>query len=160
MAARIPPSEQERLESLRTSHLQSAIKVFTELCDGFERIDMVRLSMFDGEMLRRAYLYRGDCAYYLGDLELAIRLYDFAARKYSLHHSSMYALVQIVNCYAELGLVTRARTAHRRALVRLEQLPETTFFAPDSLRDRNAWERWLENHPVAPTKTASALPTG
>ena len=158
--ARIPPSERNRMEERRRSHFQMAITHYTALCDAFEQIDQKRQNRLERDMLRRAYLYRGDCAFQIGDFELAIQLYDYSARKYRVHHSSMYALVQIVNSYNELGMKERAQTAHRRALVRLEQLPDEIFSAPDSLMDREAWERWLENSPVAPKKTVSALPVG
>ena len=55
----------------------------------------------------------------------------------------MTALIQIVNCYSNLGDTDRARAAHRRALLRLEELPDEAFEAPDALLDRPAWERWL-----------------
>ena len=158
--ARIPPSERRRLEDMRGAHFQMAITHYTKLCDAFEQVDQKRLNRLERDMLRRSYLYRGDCAFQTGEYELAIQLYDYSVRKYSVHHSSMYALVQIVNSYNELGMKDRAQTAHRRALVRLKQLPDEAFSAPDSLMDREAWERWLENSPVAPEKTASALPVG
>src|SRR6185436_1523717 len=101
------------------------------------------------DMVRRAHLYRADCAFQLGEFEAAIELYDRAARLYSSHSSSMYALVQIVNCYNALKDVDRATAAHHRALVRLKQLPDTAFDSPDSLMNRAAWEQWLENSPVS-----------
>ena len=60
----------------------------------------------------------------------------------------MTALIQIVNCYVNLGDYKRAETAHRRALVRLKKLPDEAFDAEDALLDRDAWERWLQNMPV------------
>lgn len=159
-AARIPPSERRRLEEMRGTLFQMAITHYTKLCDAFEQVDQKRLNRLERDMLRRSYLYRGDCAFQIGEYELAIQLYDYSVRKYSVHHSSMYALVQIVNSYNELGMKARAQTAHRRALVRLKQLPDEAFSAPDSLMDREAWERWLENSPVAPEKTASAMSVG
>jgi tetratricopeptide (TPR) repeat protein len=110
-------------------------------------------------MLRRAHLYRADCAFHLGFLEQAIELYDRAARLYSAHAASMYALVQIVNCYNQLNDEERAGAAHRRALVRLKQLPDSAFDSPESLMNRAAWERWLDNSPVG-TTLSSAAKTG
>lgn len=155
---RIAPSERNRLENNRRIFFQDAVDLFTQICDTFEQVDMLKLHPFEQGILRQAYFYRADCAFFLEDYERAIRLYDYAARRYSTHHSSMYALIQIVNSYDQLGSVEQAQVAHRRALVRLEQLPPATFDSPESLMDRQAWERWLENSPVAVGKTASALP--
>ena len=60
----------------------------------------------------------------------------------------MTALIQIVNCYSNLGDAARAQAAHRRALLRLDALPDEAFEASDALLDRAAWERWLKNMPV------------
>ena len=68
----------------------------------------------------------------------------------------MTALIQIVNCYVSLGDTNRARTAHRRALVRLNKLPDEAFEEPDALLDRAAWEQWLKNMPVDDISTAAA----
>jgi hypothetical protein len=67
----------------------------------------------------------------------------------------MYALVQIVNCYAALGDEQRAAAAHHRALQRLKQLPDQAFATPEALLDRAAWERWLTNNPVGPAPAPS-----
>lgn len=155
---RLPPSERDRLAQVRDGHLRQAIERYAAVCESQERVDADRRSEPQRDLLRQGYLYQADCLFHLGDFLAAIEMYDFAARKFSMHHSSMYALVQIVNCYSELGQAEDARTAHRRALVRLDQLPPNTFDAPDSLMNREAWERWLRNSPVAPRHTASALP--
>ena len=68
----------------------------------------------------------------------------------------MTALMQIVACYRRLGDTARAGTAHDRALSRLKQLPDEAFSAPGTLMDRGAWQRWLENTPVGPPRSASA----
>ncbi len=68
----------------------------------------------------------------------------------------MTALIQIVNCYAALGDRNRQRTAHARALVRLKKLPDEAFDEDDSLLDRDAWERWLQNMPAGDAQSASA----
>lgn len=155
---RLAPKERERLDRLRREHLQLGIQYYAAVCEGaLSGVKAVR-SRLEADLQRRGFLYQADCLFHLDDFEAAITLYDFTSRKYSLHHSSMYALVQIVNCFSNLGQIDRAQTAHRRALVRLEQLPPDTFSAADSLMTRDAWERWLENSPVAPGRTASALP--
>ena len=155
---RIAPSERERLNDLRRTHFMMAIQHYTTVCQGDDTSINASRSRLEAELKRRSYLYQADSLVYLKDYPAAIEMYDFTARKYSLHHSSMYALVQIVNCYSYMGETDRSQAAHRRAMVRLEQLPPETFDAPDSLMDREAWERWLENSPVAPGTSASAMP--
>jgi tetratricopeptide (TPR) repeat protein len=93
-------------------------------------------------------LYRADCAYELDRYEAAAALYDQAARRFGDHHSSMHALVQIINCYERLGDTRAADIAHRNALLRLQQLPDEAFSDPDVLMDRGAWEQWLRARPV------------
>ena len=74
---------------------------------------------------------------------------------YSSHHSSMHALVQIVNCYDRLGETRDADIAHHNALIRLRQLPDGAFRDPQSMMDRAAWERWLRDRPVGATAAAA-----
>ena len=101
------------------------------------------------------YLYRAESAYDLGRYAEAVEYFDQVAGRFAQHHSSMTALIQIVNCYVNLGDTIRARTAHHRALVRLNKLPDEAFDAEDALLDRKAWEQWLKNIPVDDTLTAA-----
>lgn len=151
-----PPAERRRLDELRREHLRTAMEMFERTCAVFDRQPMQALSDMELDLMRSAYLHRADCAFHLGEYERAIPLYEEAARRFSEHHSSMHALIQIVNCHAALGDEASAAAAHRRALVRLRQLRDDAFDAPDALMDRQAWERWLENAPVEPTRAASA----
>jgi tetratricopeptide (TPR) repeat protein len=149
------------LASQQTNYLQSAIDGFSIVCEGYAQRTSEEFAPAEQDQFRRARLYRADCAYHLGQYAQAIDLYDQVTRQYSAHHSSMYALIQIVNCYRALGDAERTEAAHRRALARLQQLPDGAFTAPDALMDRSAWERWLEFMPVGPTQTVSAnAPTG
>jgi tetratricopeptide (TPR) repeat protein len=100
---------------------------------------------------RLARLYFSDCAFELGAYHQAITEYESVARRYPKHHSSVYALVQIVNAYTNLESVSEAQAAHRRAMIRLGQIPESAFAEPDALMDRRAWERWIESSPVTTT---------
>ena len=109
------------------------------------------------QLLRYSFLYRADCARDLGDCAEAIEYYDKAAGRFPEHHSSMTALIEIVNCYKSLGDENRARTAHRRALTRLKKLDDDAFREPDALMDREAWERWLQNMPVDDTRPEIGL---
>ena len=157
----LPPSEQGRINALRTEQLQRALDLFAQMCEQFtvessQPASLAASAALEQDMLRRAHLYRSDCAFHLGYLEQAIELYDRSARLYSTHAASMYALVQIVNCYNQLKDTERAAAAHRRALVRLKQLPDSAFDAPESLMDRAAWERWLESSPVGTSLSSAA----
>jgi tetratricopeptide (TPR) repeat protein len=96
-------------------------------------------------ILRNSILYRGDCAFDLGDYELAIRHYDAAAQRLANEPASLVPMVQIVNCYAALGRLPEARTAHERAKARLKEIPETTWQGAAVPMDRRHWERWLES---------------
>ncbi len=148
----VTPQERQRLERLRVDHLKAAMDLFAAISETESR----GKRGITEQMLRHAFLYRADCAFELGMYPQAIAFYDDYAGRYSQHHSSMTALIQIVNCYSNLGDMGRADTAHRRAIARLGELPEEAFKVPDALLDRPAWERWLKNMPVGETQTASA----
>lgn len=150
------PGERRRLDEKRREHLRTAQVMFNDIAETYELQEQRRLDELDRERLRLAYLYRADCAYHLGRYEEAIAMYDQAARRYADHHSSMHALVQIVNAYSELGDSEAAQAAHRRALVRLERLRDEAFEEPGVIMDRQAWERWLEHAPIERTHAASA----
>ncbi|HRP62196.1 MAG TPA: tetratricopeptide repeat protein [Phycisphaerales bacterium] len=151
------PGERRRLDEQRREYLRRALELYQSVIAAYEnRAERQPLRTVQEELLRSAYVHRGDCAYGLGMYDDAVHFYDQAARAYPDHHSSIYALIQIINCFVELGDEERARTAHRRALVRLRQLRDDAFDAPDALFDRSAWERWLEHSPAAPVRSASA----
>lgn len=149
----VPPAERRRLEEARSSHLSTAADLFGQICTGDIAPQPLAGPRSAEQIVRYACLYRADCVFELELYTQAVELYDQFASRFSKHHSSMTALIQIVNCYSNLGDVNRARTAHRRALVRLKELPDEAFRDPDALLDRAAWERWLANIPI---ETASA----
>ena len=143
----LPPGERRRLEAQRSDHLQSASELFEAICDGAPAA-----AAGPEQLLRYACLYQADCAFELGRYADAVVRYDHVAGRFHRHHTSMTALIQIVNCYTNLGDLDRARAAHRRALLRLRELPDEAFKEPDALLDREAWERWLKNMPVGQNK--------
>jgi tetratricopeptide (TPR) repeat protein len=149
-------SRRQQLDDSRRESLRLAMNAFADVCRRYEELGTSRLSPIEADFLRHAWLYGADCAYYAGDYEAAVDRYDQVARRYAGHHSSMTALIQIVNCYHRMDDAERARAAHQRALVRLRQLPDEAFLAPDALLDREAWETWLRNSPLEPQRTASA----
>ncbi|MHC5023170.1 MAG: tetratricopeptide repeat protein [Planctomycetota bacterium] len=153
-AATLAPSERLRLSTLRTDQLRQAMQFFDLVVSEHELAPSTEPDPLGEDFLRSAFYYRADCSFELGLFEEAIEYYTQGARKYRDHHSSMHALIQIYNCYNELGDPDGANNAHRRALVRLSQLPDQAFEAPDALMDRQAWERWLRNSPVGPVAAA------
>jgi tetratricopeptide (TPR) repeat protein len=159
--ANMPPSEVGRLNAIRDDQLRMALDLFGQVSESIVADANGKAAMYQQHIIRRAALYRADCAFQLREFAQAIDLYDHAARQYSDHQSSMYALIQIVNAYNALGDSERAAAAHHRALVRLKQLPEEAFHPTEALMDRAAWEQWLESNPVSPARTAAAAaPTG
>jgi tetratricopeptide (TPR) repeat protein len=146
--ATLPPRQRAEREARALAHLESALAGFTQVVEGYAERDERELDLLQRDYQRNAVFSRGDCAYALERYRLAAALYDQAARQYGDHHSSMHALVQIVNCFTMLGELKDADIAHHNALIRLRQLPDEAFTDPRSLMDRDAWERWLQNRPV------------
>ncbi len=144
----LAPSERQRLGTLRAQQLEQALELYSELCRRDDPSGPPPTDYTQRRFIRDAYLYQGDCAFELELFDQAVQFYDATAQRFPEHHSSLTALIQIVNCYYKLGDPNRARVAHNRALVRLRQLPESVFEAPDSLLDRDAWARWLQNIPL------------
>lgn len=144
----LSPSERGRLTGLRSEHLQNAERLFASITSEHAPQPGHDMPAVLEDLVRRAHFYQADCAFELAQYDQAVELYESASRQYSGAASSMYALVQIVNCYAALGDGERAAAAHQRALLRLKQLPDSAFAEPDALMDRTAWERWLRNSPV------------
>ena len=153
-------SRRVELEALRTSHLQRGLLLFSRVRDAYEQLGEARLDTLQRDYLRMTYLAIGDCAYDLGEYPRAIELYDQAARRYPEHAASLIALIQIVNAYTQLGDHERARTAHHRAQVRLQQIPPEAFRTPEALMDETAWRQWLDALPpgVAVTRGVSDAP--
>jgi tetratricopeptide (TPR) repeat protein len=141
--------QQHRLLELRIDdEFESALIGFDRVCDGYLRLDPRRLNRLQRDFERNAWMYRADAAFELGRYELAVDLYDKAARRYAEHAASMHALVQIINCYELTGDARRAEVAHRNAVKRLAQLPDDVLDDPENLMDREAWERWLRRRPA------------
>jgi tetratricopeptide (TPR) repeat protein len=154
-ATDLTPSQRSSLTAERERSLRSAGATFDAVLATSES-KMISRDPAVAANIRHALLYRGDCAYRLGDFERAIAYFDRYARQYGDHHSSLTALIQIVNCYEELGQSQQASRAHERALFRLSQLPDQAFAEPDALMDRAAWERWMRNRPIGMQASATS----
>ncbi|RLS62090.1 MAG: hypothetical protein DWH97_12245 [Planctomycetota bacterium] len=141
---------QDRLKEARRAFEGSilALEARSDTLDGLSR-----------DMLREAHLGRAHSAFDLAQYEDSISLYEAVDRKYPEHASSMIALIQIVNACDALGDNTRADTAHRRAQLRLAQLPDDAFLVGGGILARESWERWLHNHPPSGSRLASEVPS-
>jgi len=148
----LPRSIVNEKEALRARHLVEAEGLFEQVIEGYDRVaveadDGAGPNVLQNDYLRLSFLYRAHCAFDLGNFDQAIQLYDLAARRYAEHPMSLLALIQIVNAYMEMGDRDRALTAHNRAILRLNQLPDAAFDSDDSVMDEQAWKRWLEGLP-------------
>ncbi|MHC5113497.1 MAG: tetratricopeptide repeat protein [Planctomycetota bacterium] len=150
----LSPEERQRRQQRAREHLEEALDLFSMVTDGYAQQPPRRLNRFQRTSLRNAMFYRADCAFALGQFELAAQFYDQVARRYSDHHSSMHALVQIINAYEKLGRPKDAEIAHHNAMTRLRQLPDDAFEDPAALMDRSAWEQWLRNRPLGASVSA------
>jgi len=157
---RMPRSRELELRDLRKVQLETAMDLFAQVRDAYGRTPQGELDVLEQDYQRYAHFYVADCAYELGRFERAIELYDRAARRYDKHPSSMIALIQIVNAYTSLGDRERALTAHNRALLRLQQMPEGALDTTDSILGEEAWRRWLEALPPGLGLTAETAAGG
>lgn len=148
-----------RLQLTRDSseRLTEARRAFDQSIAAFEKLSQP-LDGLAADMLRRAYLSRANTAFDLEQFEEAIQLYEIVDRKYPEHALSMVALIQIVNACDRLGDATRAEIAHRRAQLRLAQLPDEAFLVGGGILARESWETWLRNRPPA-GRVASSVKT-
>lgn len=150
-----PQAERIDLVRTRQERLQEALALYERVREQLEELDPRTLTSLQSTMLRNAMLYRGDCAFDLGEeaandpavaqamFERAIRYYDGAAQRYADDPASLVAMVQIVNCYAALGRWREALTAHERAKSRLREMPDQVWDDANSPMARAHWERWL-----------------
>jgi hypothetical protein len=71
------PSELARLNAVKTEQLQTALEKFTAVCEAGG--DAIAGDENREDLVRRATLYRADCAFNLEHYEQAVELYDHAA---------------------------------------------------------------------------------
>ena len=150
------PSESRSLAELRQAQLQSAREGFRTVCDAWDGVPEGQLDRASRLMLRNAWMGRARSAYEQQDFRSAATLYDRVARRYADDVVSMRALVQIINCFEQLGEPQRAEAAHRQARLRLDQLSDEQFESPGAFLERSDWERWLIERPVGALAGADA----
>jgi tetratricopeptide (TPR) repeat protein len=143
----LPPSQREAFRSERARRLAEAQRCFDEVIVTYEAKPPGQLDELAELYLRNAYFYRADCAYHLGRYEGpdgAISLYEKAVQKYEEDPVVLVALVQIVNCWCELGNFDEARSVNNRAKWYLSRIPDEAFDDPSLPMSREHWQRWLD----------------
>ncbi|MDZ4830695.1 MAG: tetratricopeptide repeat protein [Phycisphaerae bacterium] len=156
----LSPSQRDAIDVRRVADLEAARTEFDRVVAALDVRTLAELDPLEIDALRLAHLYRADCLFDVGRYREAIDFYETTERRYDDSAVSMVALIQIVNAWKELGDSERAATAHRRAEIRLGQLPDSAFMSADSIFRREAWERWLRNSPPSPADgSVAAAPT-
>ena len=131
----------------RKLRLDAAIDLFTQAIDTYESRDPATLSDEQKLYLRNSYFYRADCAYALRRFEGpggAIEYYDLARQQYEQEPAVLVALIQMVNCYCELGQFDRARTVNEKAKWYLRRITDEAFDESKLPMHRVHWQRWLD----------------
>lgn len=143
LRAALPQDRRDELLQLRQSRLEQAGELFADVGRSISAIDARHVTQLDRVMLRNAAFYQADAAFDLGNDEVAIKLYDAAAQRYSTDPASLLARVQIVTCYLRQNKPAEAAAANLRAKRQLAGIPPAAFDAPDMPMTRRHWERWL-----------------
>lgn len=139
----LPQSKVREYQAERVRRLEQALILHSQVVTQLGEMDEKKLSPILQLYFRNAYFYRADCAFDLARYEQAIELYDSAARRWRDHPSSLVALVQMVNSYAELGQYQNARAVNLRARDHLRRIPEEAFDDPSLPMTRKHWQDWL-----------------
>lgn len=151
-----PEAERLHLSRLRSAHLDAAALNYAVAIDGYESIPAHKRSAEAQQSLKFATFWRADCAFDQAAYQEAIRLYSSVADRYSEDATAIVALIQIVNCYAELGDLPAARTAQNRAWRMLRDLPPAAFESSPLPLSRDAWERILRSNRLTENELSSA----
>ncbi len=141
----MPDQQRQLLLRTRQERLARAMDLYQQTIASLGARDPRTLSKLDRLQLRNAYFNIGECAFAQRDFEEAIRRYEAAREKYSGDPASLVALVQIVNCYVEMGDRDRAAAANARARRFYDSLPEASWSDPDLPMGREEWQRWLDS---------------
>lgn len=143
LAERQSKNDQLQLQAERKHRLEEAQKLYNQVINELEAKPQVAVTDMEQLYRRNAYFYQADCAFDRGQYELAISLYDMAARRFEDHPAALIALVQIVNAHCELGQYQEARVANEQARWQLNRIPDAAFEDPDLPLTRRHWEDWL-----------------
>lgn len=143
LAQRQAQGDRLALQAERNARLEKAQMYYNQVINLVEGGDIERLAPLEKLYYRNAYFYQADCAFDRRQYELAIDLYDQAARKWKNEPASLVALVQMVNAYCELGQYQDARVINERARSQLARMPDEAFDDPTLPMSRQHWEDWL-----------------
>ncbi len=141
----LTPTRRREVEAVRSERLEGARRLFAAVRDELQGLADRRRTILEEEYLRNSYYFLGACAFDIGDFRGAIEAYDAARERYPSDPASLVAMVQIVNCYVELGEFERARTANERAKLFYQSLPEEVWNDPYLPMGRLEWQRWLDS---------------
>ncbi|MCH2132365.1 MAG: hypothetical protein MK116_01320 [Phycisphaerales bacterium] len=142
----LTPSTRQGLEADRLANLWEAAVTFEQVMERLaDELDPTAMSR---GMHRAAAVSRADCLLETGRLQEAIAGYESVARTWPDHPAAMHALVQVATAWTRLGQRERADAAHRRALARLDSLPDDVLDREDGFMSREVWERWMDTVPV------------
>ncbi|MAY74928.1 MAG: hypothetical protein CMJ31_09500, partial [Phycisphaerae bacterium] len=136
--------DRRAMASEREKRLREALTGFIEVRDALGKVSPSRVSPLEAMFLRNAMFYMGDCAYDLGEMEVAIAHYTAARRRYAQEPASLVALMQIVNAHVARGDLASARAANERAKDFLASLPDDVWNDPTLPIGRADWQRWLD----------------
>jgi tetratricopeptide (TPR) repeat protein len=140
--------EREEAQDDFTAHTESAAESFGLVIQILSERPAPSMASIDADMFRDAFVGRADAVFDLGRHELCVPMYEEIERRYRSEATSLDALVRLDECWSALGEDAKAKKAHRRAELRLQQLPEEAFGFPASRFDRDSWQVWLERRPM------------
>lgn len=168
----MPDSERVELELARRERLTKAGELFEQARRGLEDVKDQQRSGLEELFLRNSYFYLGDCAFDLGQWDVAVRQYEAAREHYANDPAALVAMVQIVSAHLKQGDLRRAAVANERAKNFYKRLPASVWDDPNLPMGQTEWKRWLdasdtldraargELPEAAPTANAESKPAG
>ncbi len=105
--------------------------------------DVVKIGQLELDYLRSSYMERAACYFDRGEYEIAIKLYDQAAARFSEEVDAAQAYVQIVNAYLALGSTEQAARAAERGQWVLKRIPDDAFRRVPTELGRDYYEKLL-----------------
>lgn len=142
------PSRRVALEAERNGHLNEASMAFSLVVDALVHRESTSLDSIEVTLLRSSFVGQADSVCRLGRDNEAVVLLEAIDRRYRDEATSLEALVKLVDVLDRQGETEAGEKAHKRAVLRLRQLPESAFTFPASLHDREAWRVWIDRRPM------------
>lgn len=160
LSSMVPEAERRRMRAQREESLRRALSLLPGVRQELEAIPEARRTELEEEALRNAVFYLGDCAFDLGEYELAVRHYQEARQLYEDDPASLVALTQIVGAHLRMNDVAAARVANTRARMFFESLPDEVWDDPTLPMGRQDWERWLDSQRALFAAADAGAPVG